>query len=79
MNRLGVEIMKGVMVTDINGQGVTYKHGDATSKLAAKTVLWAGGVDINSFGKQLGKRTRGRDRQGWPHQGQSRSEHSQLS
>jgi NADH dehydrogenase len=58
VNRLGVEIMKGVMVTDINGQGVTYKHGDATSQLAAKTVLWAGGVDINSFGKQLGKRTR---------------------
>src|SRR5438552_7712300 len=57
VKRLGVEIMKGVMVTDINGQGVTYKHGDVTAKLAARTVLWAGGVDINSFGKQLGVRT----------------------
>jgi NADH dehydrogenase len=57
VKRLGVEIMKGVIVTDINGQGVTYKHGDASAKLAAKTVLWAGGVDINSFGKQLGTRT----------------------
>jgi NADH dehydrogenase len=58
VKRLGVEIMKGVMVTDINGQGVTYKHGDVTAKLAARTVLWAGGVDITSFGKQLGVRTR---------------------
>jgi NADH dehydrogenase len=57
VKRLGVEIMKGVMVTDINGQSVTYKHGDVTAKLAARTVLWAGGVDINSFGKQLGVRT----------------------
>jgi NADH dehydrogenase len=57
VKRLGVEIMKGVMVTDINGQGVTYKHGDVTAKLAARTVLWAGGVDITSFGKQLGART----------------------
>jgi NADH dehydrogenase len=57
VKRLGVEIMKGVFVTDINGQGVTYKHGDAVGKLAARTVLWAGGVDITSFGKQLGVRT----------------------
>jgi len=57
VKRLGVEIMKGVLVTDINGQGVTYKHGDSVGKLAARTVLWAGGVDINSFGKQLGVRT----------------------
>jgi NADH:ubiquinone reductase (H+-translocating) len=58
VKRLGVEIMKEVMVTDINGQGVTYKHGDTIGKLAARTVLWAGGVDITCFGKQLGVRTR---------------------
>jgi NADH:ubiquinone reductase (H+-translocating) len=58
VKRLGVEIMKEVMVTDINGQGVTYKHGDTIGKLTARTVLWAGGVDITSFGKQLGVRTR---------------------
>ena len=57
VKRLGVEIMKEVMVTDISGQGVTYKHGDTIGKLAARTVLWAGGVDITSFGKQLGVRT----------------------
>jgi len=57
VKRLGVEIMKGVLVTDITAQGVTYKHGDVAAKLAARTVLWAGGVDITSFGKQLGVRT----------------------
>src|ERR1700751_6017479 len=57
VKRLGVEIMKGVLVTDITAQGVAYKHGDVAAKLAARTVLWAGGVDITSFGKQLGVRT----------------------
>jgi NADH dehydrogenase len=55
--KLGVEVMKGVMVTAIDGAGVTYKHGDVSARLAARTVLWAGGVDITSFGKQLGVRT----------------------
>jgi NADH dehydrogenase len=58
VRRLGVDIMKGVMVTDVNGEGVTYKKGEATEKLAAKTVLWAGGVVITQFGKKLGERSR---------------------
>jgi NADH:ubiquinone reductase (H+-translocating) len=58
VKRLGVEIMKGVLVTDIDGTGVTYKHGEASAHLAAKTVLWAGGVTITEFGRKLGQRTR---------------------
>ncbi len=58
VKRLGVEIRKGVMVTDVDGHGVTYKHGDASEKLAAKTVLWAGGVMVTAFGKKLAERTR---------------------
>src|ERR1700716_4305999 len=50
LKRLGVEIMKGVMATAIDSNGVTYKRGDASEKLAAKTVLWAGGVTTTSFG-----------------------------
>jgi len=57
VRRLGVEIMKGVMVTDVDSNGVTYKHGDAVQKLAAKTVLWAGGVTTTTFGKRLAERT----------------------
>ena len=57
VTNLGVEVMKSVMVTGIDASGVTYNHGNDTLKLAAKTVLWAGGVDITRFGKQLGIRT----------------------
>jgi NADH dehydrogenase len=58
VKRLGVEVMKGVMATCIDSTGVTYKRGDATEKLTAKTVLWAGGVMTTSFGKTLAERTK---------------------
>jgi NADH dehydrogenase len=58
VKRLGVEVRKGVMVTCVDATGVTYKHGDATETLAAKTVLWAGGVATTSFGKKLAERTK---------------------
>jgi len=50
--------MKGVMATAVDSDGVTYKRGEATEKLAAKTVLWAGGVITTSFGKKLAERTK---------------------
>jgi len=56
--RLGVQIEKGVMVTCVDEDGVTFKKGDALEKLAAKTVLWAGGVTTNAFGKALAARTK---------------------
>jgi NADH:ubiquinone reductase (H+-translocating) len=58
VKRLGVEVMKGVMATAIDSEGVTYKRGDSTEKLAAKTVLWAGGVMATTFGKRLAERTK---------------------
>ena len=57
VERLGVKIMKGVMVTDADVAGVTYKHEGTTAKLAAKTVLWAGGVTTTRFGQKLAERT----------------------
>ena len=57
VTRLGVEVMKGVMVTDIDGHGVTFRRGDVTERLAAHTVLWAGGVMTTPFGKILAERT----------------------
>lgn len=56
LKRLGVEIRKGVMVTEVDSDGVTYKHGDSIDRLAAKTVLWAGGVMTTNFGKKLAER-----------------------
>ena len=55
---LGVEVIKGVMVTDIGPEGVKFKRGDATESLAAHTVLWAGGVTTTPFGEKLAQRTK---------------------
>jgi NADH:quinone reductase (non-electrogenic) len=54
---LGVEVIKGVMVTNIDVVGVTFKHGDSSERLAAKTVIWAGGVTATPFGRKLAERT----------------------
>ena len=58
VKRLGVEVMKGVMATAIDNTGVTYKRGDTTEKLKARTVLWAGGVTATTFGRTLAERTK---------------------
>ena len=58
VSRLGVEVTKGVMVTEIDAGGVTYKSGDESKRLPAKTVLWAGGVTTNAFGRKLAERTK---------------------
>ncbi len=58
VTRLGVEVIKGVMVTNINRDGVAFKHGDVVETLAARTVLWAGGVVTTPFGRQLAECTK---------------------
>ena len=58
VTKLGVNVMKGVMVTNIDGQGVTFRRGEVTERLAAYTVLWAGGVMTTAFGKKLAERTK---------------------
>lgn len=58
VSRLGVDVEKGVMVTHIDADGVTYKSGDESKRLEAKTVLWAGGVTTNEFGRKLADRTK---------------------
>jgi NADH dehydrogenase len=55
---LGVEVLKGVMVTNIGSDGVTFKHGDSDESLTAKTVLWAGGVTTTPFGLKLAQNTK---------------------
>jgi NADH:ubiquinone reductase (H+-translocating) len=58
VTRLGVEVIKGVMVTNINAEGVAFKRGDSLELLAARTVLWAGGVTTTPFGAKLAERTK---------------------
>ena len=57
VTRLGVEVVKNVMVTDIDGDGVTLKRGEQSEQVAAKTVLWAGGIITTPLGKRLAERT----------------------
>lgn len=64
VKRLGVEIMKDVMVTGVDDRGIVYKHGDTTARLNAKTVLWAGGVTATNFGRKLAERTKSPPEQG---------------
>ena len=56
VSRLGVEIQKNVKVTQIDANGVTLARQNGTERLAAKTVLWAGGVTTNEFGRKLAER-----------------------
>jgi NADH dehydrogenase len=55
---LGVRVMTKVKVVGIDADGVSYESekGEA-SRLAAKTVLWAGGVTTTSFGRALAAST----------------------
>jgi NADH dehydrogenase len=58
LDRLGVHVRCGVKVTDITADGVKIqdRNGEC-SEIAAKTVLWAGGVAIPELVKELAKST----------------------
>jgi NADH dehydrogenase len=55
--RLGVRARIGVVVTDIDAQGVTVQTAQQTEKLAARTVIWAAGVRASGLGRVLAERT----------------------
>ncbi len=54
---LGVQTRCGAMVTGIDETGVTIKTGAREDRIAAKTVLWAAGVQASPLGKILAERT----------------------
>jgi len=53
LERLGVTVRTGAMVTDITAEGVTIKEGDHTELIPTRTVLWAAGVLASPLGKIL--------------------------
>jgi len=57
VTKLGVKIRKNTFVTSIDTDGVDFKHGDSTGRLAAKTVLWTGGVETTTFGRHVAEVT----------------------
>ena len=55
LERLGVEVRTGVMVKDIDREGVTIAEGSTEVRLNARTVIWAGGVAAPPLGRALAK------------------------
>jgi NADH dehydrogenase len=55
--RLGVQIQTGVMVKDIDREGLTVESEGRTSRVEARTVIWAGGVTMTPLANTVAKRT----------------------
>jgi NADH dehydrogenase len=57
LSKLGVTVKPKALVTNIEDDIVTIKHGDEVTQIGAKTVLWAAGVKASPLGKVLAERT----------------------
>jgi NADH dehydrogenase len=57
LSDLGVHTRTRSIVTDLDGAGVTIRAGDSVERIAAKTVLWAAGVEASELGKSVSERT----------------------
>jgi NADH dehydrogenase len=58
LRHLGVRVHNNVKVTGVDSNGVTYQRADgAEDRIDTRTVLWAGGVTVTSFGRRLAERT----------------------
>jgi NADH:ubiquinone reductase (H+-translocating) len=56
VKNLGVEIMLGAFVTNIDVDCVSYKHGETSGTVLARTVFWAGGVTATPFARKVAER-----------------------
>ena len=54
---LGVQTRANSMVTDVDEHGVTIRSGDKETRIEARTVLWAAGVQASPLGKVVAERT----------------------
>ena len=55
--KLGVRCRTGAMVIGLDSAGVTVRTGDHVERIAARTLLWAAGVQASGLGKILSDRT----------------------
>jgi NADH:ubiquinone reductase (H+-translocating) len=56
--KLGVQVKTGLMVKDVDKEGLTIQSRDGIQRLEARTILWAGGVTASALGKVLATRTK---------------------
>jgi NADH dehydrogenase len=57
LNRLGVHTLTGSMVTEIDENGVVIKSADRITRIPAKTVMWAAGVQASPLGRIISDHT----------------------
>ena len=58
LEKLGVEVLLGAMVTDVDERGLMLKHKDGrTERLEAVTKMWAAGVQGSELGRTLSEQT----------------------
>ncbi len=57
LDRLGATIRTGVTVTEIDADGITVKTSAGPERIPTHTVIWAAGVAMSDFGRQLAART----------------------
>jgi NADH dehydrogenase len=54
LEKLGVEVRTGARVTGVDENGVAILESDSTTRIDARTVMWAAGVAASPLGKALG-------------------------
>jgi NADH dehydrogenase len=57
LTKLGVEVRCGAMVKHVDEAGLTIEVNKQTDSIAAKTVVWAGGITASPLGKIIADRT----------------------
>lgn len=58
LEKLGVEVLLGAMVTDVDERGLTVKYKDGSEqRIEAVAKVWAAGVQANPLGQQLAEQT----------------------
>ncbi len=58
LEKLGVEVMLGALVSEVDERGLTVKYKDGSSeRIEAVAKVWAAGVQANPLGKQLSAQT----------------------
>jgi NADH:quinone reductase (non-electrogenic) len=57
IERLGVQVRVGAMVTDVQRDSVTVRSGDASEIIPTRTILWAAGVLGSPLGRVVARET----------------------
>ncbi|HBB31532.1 MAG TPA: FAD-dependent oxidoreductase [Cyanobacteria bacterium UBA8803] len=57
LERLGVTVQTGTLVTTIEDEQVTIRRGEQIEQISAKTILWAAGMKASAMGEALARST----------------------